>query len=171
MKPNSKRNTTKSRQTDRKSRLIFGGVVAIILATTPFLFYLYKYAPADRAIWDTRLFSLDSGEFMNAQSFVHAIVTKLTFVLITTIWFLTSRDWWKWAILIPLIMFLFQFFGVINYQQSYVDKFDFWYALPVITPIIIVLIWISHELNRVVGDLDLKDEIEGELKQYENDGF
>ncbi len=73
--------------------------------------------------------------------------------------------------LIPLIMFLFQFFGVINYQNSYVDKFDFWYALPVITPIIIVLIWISHELNRVVGDLDLKDEIEDELKQYEDDKY
>lgn len=171
MKLKSKKRITKSRQTDRKSRLIFGGVVAIILATTPFLFYLYKYAPENSEIWDTAIFTIDSGGFGSVQAFVHAIVTKSTFVIITSIWFLTSRDWWKWAILIPLIMFLFQFFGVINYQNSYVDKFDFWYALPVITPIIIVLIWISHELNRVVGDLDLKDEIEDELKQYEDDKY
>lgn len=63
-------------------------------------------------------------------------------------------------------MFLFQLSGVVNYQIDYIDKFDFWYALPVITPIIIILIWISHELNKVVGDLDLKDEIEDELERY-----
>ena len=93
MKSNSKKRTTKSHQTDRKSRLIFGGVVAIILAATPFLFYLYKYAPEESETWDTWLFTINSGGFGSAAVFVHAMVTKLTFVLITAIWFLTSRDW------------------------------------------------------------------------------
>ncbi|RMB59216.1 hypothetical protein EAX61_09175 [Dokdonia sinensis] len=146
-------------------------MIAILLAITPFLFYLYKYAPQESSVWETPFFKINGGGFVNVQAFVHAVVTKLTFILITMLWFISSRDWWKWAILIPLVMFLFQFFGVINFQQDYVDDFDFWYALPVITPVIIVLIWISHELNRVVGDLDLKDEIEDELKQYDEERF
>lgn len=157
---------SKSRRTARKSRFIFGGVIAILLVITPFLFYIYKYAPADSDTWETALFTIKSGGFRTVQGFMHQLISKAIFVLITTLWFITSRDWWKWAILVPLIMFLFQLSGVVNYQIDYIDKFDFWYALPVITPIIIILIWISHELNKVVGDLDLKDEIENEIERY-----
>lgn len=166
MKPLLTKRKLKFRQTDRKSRFLFGGVIAILLVTTPFLFYLYKYAPADSDTWETSLITIKSGGFTSVQGFMHQLISKGIFVLMTTLWFITSRDWWKWAILVPLIMFLFQLSGVVNYQIDYIDKFDFWYALPVITPVIIILIWVSHELNKVVGDLDLKDEIEDELERY-----
>ncbi|WP_299767052.1 hypothetical protein [uncultured Dokdonia sp.] len=166
MKYKLTKKTTKFHQTDRKKRLIIGGVIAFLLAITPFLFYLYKYAPTDSKIWQTTLFNINSGEFTHAQGFVHALFTKITFVIITSLWFITSKDWWRWAILIPLIMFLFQLLGVINYQVSYIDEFDFWYSIPIIIPIIIFLIWISRELNKIIGDLDLKDEIEEELEKY-----
>lgn len=166
MKDKSIKQTTKSQNTDRRKRLIIGGVIAFLLAITPFLFYLYKYAPTDSKTWETSFFSIDSGSFRNAQSFVHALFTKITFVIITVIWFVTSKDWWKWAILIPLTMFLFQLLGVLNQRISYMDEFDFWYSLIVIIPIIVFLVWISHELNKTIGDLDLKDEIEEELEKY-----
>ena len=169
MENKSRKKTTKSHQTDRKKRLLIGGVIAFLLAITPFLFYLYKYAPQDSKIWETQLFTINSGSFRNAQSFVHALFTKITFVIITALWFITSKDWWRWAILVPLMMFLFQLLGVINYQVSYIDEFDFWYSLPVIIPIIIFLIWISNELNKTIGDLDLKKEIEEELESYTKD--
>ena len=167
MKQKLKKRTTKFHQTDRKKRLIIGGVIAFLLAITPFLFYLYRYAPEESVVWQTKIGTIDSGGFGSVQSFIHALFTKITFVIITALWFITSRDWWKWAILIPFMMFLFQLLGVLNYKHSYVDEFDFWYALPFIVPIIVGVIWISHELKKIVGDLDLKDEIEGELKQYE----
>lgn len=166
MKDKSIETNTKFRQTGRKKRLIIGGVVAVILAITPFLFYLYKYAPDNSKIWKTSLFTIESKGFSTAQAYIHALYTKITFVIITSLWFLTSRDWWKWAILVPLTMFLFQLLGIINYQEKYVDEFDFWYSLPVIIPVIIFLIWISRELNKIIGDLDLKDEIEEELEKY-----
>ncbi|WP_299678267.1 hypothetical protein [uncultured Dokdonia sp.] len=157
---------TKSRQTDRKKRFIIGGVIAIILATTPLLFYLYTYAPNNAKVWETSFFTFESRGFNNVQSFIHALFTKITFVIITTLWFITSKDWWKWAILVPLIMFLFQLIGVVNYQIKYVDDFSFWYSLPIVMPVIVFLIWISRELNKTIGDLDLKDEIEEELENY-----
>lgn len=166
MKNKSTKKTTKSQNTDRRRRLIIGGVIAFLLAITPFLFYMYKNAPSDSKIWETSLFKINSGEFRSAQSFVHALFTKITFVIITTLWFITSRDWWKWAILVPLTMFLFQLLGVLNQRISYMDEFDFWYSLIIIMPIIVFLIWISNELNKTIGDLDLKEEIEEELESY-----
>jgi len=160
---------TKFRQTDRKKRLILGGVIAFFLAITPFLFYLYKYAPDDSKVWETKLFSIESGRFSNVQSYIHALFTKITFIIITSLWFISSRDWWKWAILVPLTMFLFQFIGVINYQEKFIDEFDFWYALPIIIPTLLTLTWIGHEINRTIGDIDLREELEEELEQYDYD--
>lgn len=171
MKDNSTKISTKSRQTGRKKRLIIGGVIAFLLAITPFLFYLYKYAPDNSKIWETALFTIESKGFSNAQTYIHALFTKITFVIITSLWFLTSKDWWKWAILIPLTMFLFQLLGVINYQEKYIDNFDFWYSLPIIMPIIVFLVWISRELNKIIGDLDLREEIEEELENYKKNSI
>ncbi len=167
MKDKLTKKTTKSQKVlGRKKRLIIGGVIALLLAMTPFLFYLYKYAPNNSKTWETFLFTIETKSFSNAQNFIHALFTKITFVVVTTLWFITAKHWWKWAILIPLIMFLFQLLTVINYQTSYIDEFDFWYSLTIIIPIIVFLIWISNELNKTIGDLDLKDEIEEELESY-----
>lgn len=157
----------KSHQTDRKKRLILGGVIAFLLAITPFLFYLYKYAPDDSKVWETPLGTIESGRFNYVQSYIHALFTKITFVIITSLWFISSRDWWKWAILIPLTMFLFQLIGVINYQEKFIDEFDFWYALPIIIPTLLTLIWIGNEINKTIGDIDLREELEEELEQYD----
>ncbi len=170
MKNKSIKVTTKSQKAlGRKKRLLIGGVIAILLAVTPFLFYLYKYAPDNSKIWETFIFTIETKSFRNAQNFIHALFTKITFVMITSLWFITAKHWWKWAILIPLTMFLFQLLTVINYQTSYIDEFDFWYSLILIMPIIVFLIWISNELNKTIGDLDLKDEIEEELENYKKD--
>lgn len=166
MKQKLKKKTTNRQYTDRRKRFIIGGVIAFLLAITPFLFYLYKYAPSDTTIWKTNFYTIKSGGFGDVQSFVHALFTKITFITITTLWFVTSKDWWKWAILIPLIMFLFQLLGVLYQHSPYMDEFDFWYSLPIIMPVVAFLIWISHELNKIIGDLDLKDEIEKELESY-----
>ncbi|MDX1462805.1 MAG: hypothetical protein R3359_07095 [Marinirhabdus sp.] len=115
---------------------------------TPFLFYLYKFAPRDSQSWDTIFGTIEAGGFNSVQVYMHALVTKLTFVILTAIWFLTSRNWWKFAILIPLTMFLFQLSGVINYKISYIDEFDFWYSLPVILPVILLLVFISYRISK-----------------------
>ncbi len=166
MKQTSTRTNMRSRRTGRKRQFFIGGVIALLLAITPFIFYLYKFAPDDSKVWETAIFTFESKGFSNVQNFIHALFTKITFIVITTLWFITSKDWWKWAILIPLTMFLFQFLGVINYQISYIDDFDFWYALIIIAPILMFIIWIGYELNKTIGDIDLREEIEEELESY-----
>lgn len=155
---------------DRRTRLIGGVLLSIFLIATPFLFYLYKYAPVDTKQWDTFLGTVDSGGFSNVQSYLHALFTKITFVLLTGIWFLTSRNWWKYAILVPFTMFLFQLSGVINYKLKYIDEFDFWYSLPIILPILFFLIYISYVISKRTSDsTDLKSEVDEEIHKILSD--
>lgn len=169
MKPVFEKISMKSHLMDRRRRLFYGGVIAFILAITPFLFYLYRYAPDNSQVWETSVFTLNSRGFGSAQAYVHALFTKVTFVIITGLWFITANTWWRWAILVPFIMFLFQLLGVINYNTGYIDEFDFWYALPIIIPTVLTTVWIARELNRTMSDIDLREEIEEELEQYDYD--
>ena len=162
---------TKFHQTDRRLSLIKGVLLSIILTATPFLFYLYTYAPSESKEWNTFFGTISSGGFGNVQTYMHALVTKFTFVLLTGIWFLTSNNWWKYAILVPLTMFLFELSGVVNYKIQYIDEYDFWYSLPIILPILFFLIYISVRIGKkqTNDEFDLKNDVDEEIKKMLSD--
>lgn len=162
----STKTSIKCRLTANKYRFVKGCVVSLILILTPFLFYLYLFAPDDSKVWETSFFTITSGGFYNVQAFIHATFTKVTFIIITSLWFFTTTKWWRFAILVPFTMFLFQLSGVLNFAIEYIDEFDFWLSLPVILPIVILMILISLRLNRDIEKIDLKEKIENELKNF-----
>jgi len=170
MNNKSTKTNTKFHQTGRKKRIVLGVLLSIILVTTPFLFYLYRFAPTEASSWDTVFGTIEAGNFTYIQSYIHAALTKITFVLLTGIWFLTSKNWWKYAILVPFTMFLFQLSGVLNYKLQYIDEYDFWYSLPVVLPILFFLIYISIRLNNRVEEKDnFKEEVDDEIHKIFSD--
>ncbi|MCW5521078.1 hypothetical protein J1N09_14605 [Aureitalea sp. L0-47] len=166
--------TLKYRTTDKKkASLISGVLLTLILVSTPFLFYLYRIVPSDTAEWDTLFGTVRTNGFNTVQGYIYTLFTKLTFVLLTAIWFVTSRNWWKYAILVPLTMFLFQLSGVINQNIQYIDEYDFWYSLPVILPIIFFLIYISYRLGkrRAAEAEALKEQVDEEISNIFGDNL
>ncbi len=170
MKSKLTKKTTYRHQTDRKKKYLIGVLISIVLVTTPFLFYIYRIAPTEGSEWDTIFGKITAGSFQNVSYYLHSLFTKMTFVILTGIWFLTSSNWWKYAILVPFTMFLFQLSGVINYKIQYIDEYDFWYSLPVILPILFFLIYISLRIGRRgKNEVDLKKEVDEEIKQIWSD--
>jgi len=165
----SRRRIIKFPITVRNKKLYIGVGIAIILILSPFAFYLYRYAPHDSKEWDLLFFTIYSGGFNSAQIFIHALFTKFLYVLLTSIWFLTAKHWWKYAILVPLTMFLFQLSGVINQKIQYIDEYDFWYSLPVVIPVVIFLIWLSGKLRFYTTALDIREQISEELESIQKE--
>ncbi len=90
--------------------------------------------------------------------------------MLTGIWFLTSRNWWKYAILVPFTTFLFQLSGVVNAQLEYIDEFDFWYSLPVVLPILFFIVYISYVISKKKdGEDELKKAVDQEIKKILSD--
>jgi magnesium-transporting ATPase (P-type) len=160
----STRKITKSPLTDKRHKIFLKGVIiSIILIITPFLFYIYRFAPkAD--VWDLGFITIGSGGFKTIVGFSHAFFTKITFVLITSIWFFTAKQWWRYAILVPVTMFLFQLTGVINHKIEYIDNYDFWYSIPVVLPIVIFMILVSLKINKQSKLLDIRETIQNEIE-------
>ncbi|WP_157632536.1 hypothetical protein [Cochleicola gelatinilyticus] len=131
---------------------------------------MYKYAPSEASEWETIFGTIEAGNFTWVQSYVHAIFTKFIFVMLTGIWFLTSNNWWKYAILVPFTMFLFQLIGIINYKSGYIDEFDFWYSLPLIIPILLFVIYISYRISKNTYENEaLKRDVDDEIRKILSD--
>lgn len=164
----SKRKKSKFLVTARKNNFITGVVISALAIITPLLFYAYRYCPADLEVWETKYFTIGAGGFLTVQGFVYALAGKSILVMTLSMWFLTCKHWWRYALLVPFSVYLFQFVSVLNQQQERMDEFDYIQSLPITLPILIIHILAAKNINYFKGKLDLKDEIDAELENLIN---
>lgn len=149
---------SKFRQTDKKS-LIRGGIIVLILASTPFLFYLYESFPADSQIWETSYFKFTT-KYTSVYHYAWFITGKLIPLIILSLWFFTCKHWWHWIILVPMSMYIFQLISIIV-QNYYVDEIEIIYVVPIMLIVIPLVYLIRAKLfSQMRGD---------DLKSFEED--
>jgi len=158
-----KKELTQFRQTDKKS-LIIGSLVATILAITPYLFYLYESVPTSQ-VWDTFLFSYDSGGYKNANYVMWLFTGKAIPLLLLFIWFFTCRHWWYHVILVPIAMYLYQIFGIFSDSITFVDQFQLMYLVPVMAIVIPTIYLIRARMfDRINTANKSMEELEEEFR-------
>ena len=160
-KPNSKSTSTKNLyKTDRKS-LFVGGVIVFCIAISPFLFYTYESFP-DSQIWETSLFKIETS-FPSWYSFAWYFTGKVIPLYLLLLWFFTCKHWWHWIILVPIAMYSFQLWGIIN-QSRDVDEVELYYLFPLMMVLVPAVYLIRAKLFSKVRGTDLKS-FEEELRQ------
>ncbi|WP_218841336.1 MULTISPECIES: hypothetical protein [Winogradskyella] len=143
-------------QTDRNisnKSIIRGSLIAITIASTPFLFYLYEYAP-EGEIWETWFFTYKSGFYENVQIGLWSILMKLVPLLLLFLWFFTCRHWWYHAILVPIAMFSYQIFGAINAELINFDESQLLYLVPLMAFIIPSIYLIRAKMFNKINTAD-----------------
>ncbi|MDW5288405.1 hypothetical protein [Formosa sp. PL04] len=167
----------KFHHTDNRS-LILGSIIATFIAATPYLFYLYESVPPNITVWHTFLFTYESTFYGGLDIVAWTIMGKLMPLLLLIIWFFTCRHWWYHVLLVPIAMFSFQIFTVLNDDLQYVDSNQIFYLLPIMAFIIpsiyLIRARIFNNVNKVDQSLqDLEDEfkispkaIKERLKDY-----
>ncbi len=155
----SKRKTSKS--------LVTGSIIALIIAATPYLFYIYESFPETKT-WETFLFTFNSNYYEKVNVSLWTMMTKFIPLLLLIIWFFTCKHWWYHVILIPMGMFLFQLITVINDDIQYTDETEFWYVLPIMLIIVPFVYLMRVKLFKTINSEDL-DDLEEEI--LKNKGF
>tara|TARA_R110002126_G_scaffold110951_2_gene248687 strand:+ start:363 stop:815 length:453 start_codon:yes stop_codon:yes gene_type:complete len=144
-------------------RFITGVIIGIFLAITPFIFYAYRLIPETTEQISFFGLTIKAGAYGNINYYAYYFLTKMVFLSCFSIWFVTCRHWWRFVILVPLAMLIFQVVGIVNTSISYIDEFDFWYSLPVVVPVLTILIYVAKRMRFYVVAMDLMDEIDDEL--------
>lgn len=157
--------------------IVNGSFIGVIVAITPIFFYSYNYVPAEK-VWNTFLFTYDSGFYEEARTSFWMIMTKITPLALLFIWFFTCRHWWYHSILVPIAMYIYQLIGTINDDVIFFDNFDLMYMIPVMALIIPSIYLIRARMFNKINDADksmqeLEEEFMikpttfiGKIKQY-----
>ena len=154
IKQNNKLNTkiTDQQQTDSKS-IIVGGIVTFFIGISPFLFYSYKSFP-ENTLWETSFFSLETA-FFSWFDYAWYLANKIIPLYLLLIWFFTCKHWWHWILLVPIGMYSFQTWGLIQ-EYDGVDELELYYVLPIMMIIIPSVYLIRAKLFNSVRGTDLE---------------
>ena len=81
---------------------------------------------------------------------------KFVPMLLLIIWFITCKHWWYHVILIPIGMFAFQLFNVINDDVRITDEVEIWWLFPIMLIIVPLVYLIRAQLTTKLEEKDLK---------------
>jgi len=150
IKQNNKSEETSKFLDKDKLSLIVGGIVVLIIAITPFIFYSYKSFPEGN-IWETSFFTLSTG-FPSWINFAYFAIGKIVPLILLFVWFFTCKHWWHWIILVPIAMYAFQLWGIIN-QSKNLDEVELYLLFPLIMILVPAVYLIRAKLfNQITGN-------------------
>lgn len=163
MTQNNKSTPQKSkRQIKGNNPLFVGGIIVFLIAIVPFLFYSYKSFPNDTQVWETSYFTFTTAYF-SINSYAWFLVSKIVPLYLLLLWFFTCKHWWHWIILVPIAMYSFQLWAVIN-QNTTPDEIELIYILPLMMVVVPIVYLIRAKLFSKVRGNDL-EQFEAELGQ------
>ncbi len=146
-----------------KKKFILEGIIALFIATSPILFYFYKYVPAEQT-WQFLFFDISANGFTDVKDYLYYVFGKIVPLFLLTFWFVTSKDWWYHAILIPIAMYSFQLFNVLTFESGRVDENEIFYIVAVTMVVVPIVYFIRIKLvDKYVHGIDLK-AMDTELK-------
>lgn len=152
---------------DERSSLIIGSVVAVFIAISPYIFYLYESFPKKVHSMEILGITIESTEGMDLNTNAWLFFGKFVPLYLLILWFFTCKHWWYHVLLIPIAMYLFQIFSALNNSIQYIDEFEIYVIIPVMMIIIPMVYLIRLKLfDRFVYGIDLR-KIDEELEKYD----
>jgi len=142
-----------------KGSLFIGGFAVLVIAISPIVFYSYKSFPEVK-IWETSLFSAETA-FYSWFDYAWYFANKFVPLYLLLIWFFTCKHWWHWIILVPIAMYSFQLWGIINESKG-LDELEIYYVFPLMMILVPATYLIRAKLFAKSRGNDLK-EFEKEL--------
>ena len=157
---------------DSSGFLLTGSIIAITIAFSPYLFYLYEIFP-NGPIWENSFFRYESKYYLDVLTAAWTFLGKIVPLLLLLIWFFTCKHWWYHAILIPASMYAYQLVVAV-YQDVYLDSAFFMdtdgliYLAPFFIGILSIVYLVRIKIFDRVYGLDLSELNETEVSVFDH---
>ncbi len=141
----------------------------IVLLLIPAFYYSFLLIPEGETKFSWLDFNINSYGFPDTTTFIWFIDQKICILIPLSIWFVVSRTWWKYAILSPIILYVFQIWEAVQ-DSDIVEEIEYLKALPFILVIVFVLMILSSFVKYYSKTMDIyediSDEIEGLIDEF-----
>jgi len=147
-----------------KRKLIIEGLLALLIAISPIIFYSYKYIPfGDENTWTILGISFTDNGYGEIAMAFYFYLSKIIPLMLLVLWFVTCKHWWYHAILIPIAMYSFQSYSVFSEDINKIDENEILYLVVVCMIVIPIVYFIRVKLvDKYVHGIDL-DAMDKEL--------
>ncbi len=144
--------------------LVLGSVIATLISITPYLFYLQESVP-DTKTWNTFFGVYHSGTFGSANIAMWVLTGKVIPLFLLFLWFFTCRHWWYHTLLVPIAMYTYQTFDILNKEAEFIDSNQLIYMIPIMAIIIPSIYLIRARIFNKVNEANKSlEELEEEFK-------
>ena len=156
--------------TEQRSKyLLTGSILAIIIAFSPYLFYLYEIFPST-PVWENSLFTYESKYYENVLTAAWTYFGKLIPLLLLLIWFFTCKHWWYHVILVPVGMYTFQlvaaFYEDFFMQVKPMDSDQLIYLAPFFILILSIVYLVRVKIFDKIYGIDLSEIEETKISVF-----
>ncbi|MBK5210175.1 MAG: hypothetical protein JJE44_11845 [Flavobacteriaceae bacterium] len=151
-------------KSNRKTSLFIGSLMAILIVSTPYLLYFYQNIPNDIENLETIFGTIKGGYYKSASIYVYWFFSKFVPLMLLFIWFITNKQWWVHALIIPISVYLFQLIAVVNDSELYMDEVEFIYTVPFLVVIFVILYFVRSKISIYIQAVDLKKEMDESMK-------
>lgn len=131
-------------------------ILAFIIASTPFLFYIIDIFP-EGPIWENPIFTFKSPYFDSVKISAWIYMSKVIPLILLVIWFVTCKHWWYIVLTIPIAMYSIQLVTLILKKTSYFDEIEIYLLAPYIVLILILLYPIRVKIFDKINGIDLSE--------------
>lgn len=149
--------------------LLTGSLIAIGIAFSPYLFYIYEIFPSG-PVWETSFFTYESKYYEDVMTAAWTYFGKITPLFLLLIWFFTCKHWWYHVILVPVAMYAFQLVGTVYddvyLRTDYMDINQLIYLAPFFIVILSIVYLIRIKIFDRVYGLDLSELDETEISVF-----
>ena len=157
----SKFESITSRIVDEKHKK-FNLVLGLIILFIPALFYSNTLIPKGLKEITYLGITIDDNGFQDVNTFYWFLLLKLCIILPLIIWFVTTKYWWKYSILSPIILFSYQFWEA-NLDTTELDSYGNIKILPLIIFVLLFVLMLAKLTKYRARIMELYSEINNEL--------
>lgn len=159
---------------ERPLKPVIQTTFGIILIIIPMLYYSYQLLPKDEKGINMGFNYISSHGFNDVRTFIWYLNVKTCALVPICIWFVSSNKWWRYAILSPIVLYVYQLWEAFEDTNALVDQWEYISVAPIILILVAFLLFISNIVKYQFKILDLYDQVsnmtEELIKKVKNSG-
>ncbi len=118
--------------------------IAILIIFLPYLEKSIFHLPFDLRELHILGLTISSSGFPNISSFLGYLLLKVYLLLPTLLCFFEVKKWWRYALLIPILLAIFQIRTALNPDTEDLDTYEVIQALPLLLSVLFLLLFLSR---------------------------